>query len=333
MPAQKIASLSSLRHDPRVAYLLVNLATLLWSSNVALGRFLRDQVGPVTLSAARFTLGSLLFAVLLQGASLRGDVARTPFTRRDLLILAGMGLCGVFTFPILLYLSLRFTTATNAALINGTGPLLTLLLAALFLGERVNLALSLGGLISLTGVVLLISGGAAVGQLTVLGFNRGDGLALLAVGLWGLYSILGRQVTRRHSSLRVSAVSSWMALPLLLVAAVFEWRVNPPHLTSQVVLSAVYIGIFPTVIAFLSWNEGVRRVGPNQAMAFYNTLPVFGTLLGYFFLGESLSAQTMLGGLLVIGGGLIAALYGNPPGNKLPKPVPSENQPDPNSQE
>ncbi len=315
MPALKTTSISALRQDPRLAYLLVNLATLLWSSNVALGRLLRDQVGPVTLTAARFTLGALLFALLFKRASPGGKASRSPLTRRDVLILAGMGLSGVFTFPILLYFSLRYTTATNVALINGMGPLLTLLLAAFFLGERVNLALSLGGLTSLAGVVLLISKGASSGQISTLGFNRGDGLALLAVGLWGVYSILGRLATRRHSSLRVSAVSTWMALPLLLVAATLEWRVNPPQLTPQVILSAVYIGIFPTVIAFLSWNEGVRRVGPNQAMAFYNTLPVFGAMLGYFFLGETLSAQTLLGGFLVIGGGLIAALYGSRPRN------------------
>lgn len=330
MPALRTISVSTLQRDPRVAYLLVNLATLLWSSNVALGRLLRDQIGPVTLSAARFTLGSLLFAVLLQRASPRGHAERSPFTRRELLILGGMGLSGVFTFPILLYFSLRYTTATNVALINGTGPLLTLLLAAAFLGERVNLALSLGGLISLTGVALLISGGTATGQISILGFNRGDGLALLAVALWGVYSILGRLATRRHSSLRVSAISAWMALPLLLVAAILEWRVNPPQLTPQVLLSAVYIGIFPTVIAFLSWNEGVRRVGPNQAMAFYNTLPVFGAMLGYFFLGETLSAQTLLGGLLVIGGGLLAALYGSRPRHQASKPDLSLNQPDSN---
>jgi len=292
-----------------MAYLLVNLSTLLWSSNVALGRLLHSQIGPVTLSAARFTLGALLFALLLRRTSPNPE--RSPLTRRDLLLLAGMGLCGVFTFPILLYLSLRYTTATNVALINGTGPLFTLLFAALFLSERVSLALGLGGLVSLAGVVFLISGNGS-GSVTELGFNRGDGLALLAVSLWGVYSIFGRLATRNHSSLRVTAVSTWIALPLLLVAAALEWRVNPPQLTPQVFLSAIYIGVFPTVIAFLSWNEGVRRVGPNQAMAFYNTLPLFGAMLGYFFLGEVLTTKTLLGGLLVVGGGLLAALYGSP---------------------
>ena len=309
----RFAEISRLRRDPRLAYLLVNLSTLLWSSNVALGRLLREQVGPVTLSAARFALGAVLFAWLLGRSSRANPAAHSPLTRRDLLLLAGMGLCGVFAFPILLYLSLRSTTATNVALINGTGPLLTLLLAALVLRERISLALALGGAISLVGVFLLIGSGAVSGAAASPGFNRGDGLALLAVGLWGVYSVLGRLATRHRTSLQVSAVSTWLALPWLLLAAALEWQVNPPQLTPQVILSAIYIGIFPTVIAFMAWNEGVRRVGPNQAMAFYNTLPVYGTMLGFFFLSESLTANTLLGGLLVIGGGILAALYGQPP--------------------
>ncbi len=53
-----------LRHDPRLAYLLVNLSTLLWAGNITLGRALRGQVGPFTLTAARVTIAGLLFVLL-----------------------------------------------------------------------------------------------------------------------------------------------------------------------------------------------------------------------------------------------------------------------------
>jgi drug/metabolite transporter (DMT)-like permease len=69
----------------------------------------------------------------------------------------------------------------------------------------------------------------------------------------------------------------------------------------------LYIGVFPAFIAFLAWNEGVRRTGPSGAMAFYNMLPVYGALLGALFLGEMLNPGQLAGGVLVIGGGLIGA--------------------------
>jgi drug/metabolite transporter (DMT)-like permease len=71
-------------------------------------------------------------------------------------------------------------------------------------------------------------------------------------------------------------------------------------------LAVVYIGIFPSGVAFLSWNEGVRRVGPNRAMVFYNMLPVYGSILGVILLGESLGAQHFIGGGLIVAGSLMA---------------------------
>ena len=68
----------------------------------------------------------------------------------------------------------------------------------------------------------------------------------------------------------------------------------------------LYIGVFPSVVAYLSWNEGVRRVGPGKATAFYNMLPVFGAALGVLFLGEPFGVAQLLGGALIIVGSLVA---------------------------
>ena len=95
-------------------------------------------------------------------------------------------------------------------------------------------------------------------------------------------------------------------LPLLLLAAVWEIQVLPVNLKPDLILSILYIGVAPTVIGFLAWNEGVRRLGSSGAMVFYNTLPLYGALLGYLFLGESIGPAHLVGGTLIIGGGLWA---------------------------
>jgi drug/metabolite transporter (DMT)-like permease len=286
--------------DPRWAYLLVNLSTLLWASNITLGRALRGQIGALTLVAFRFTIAGLIFGIIL---------SRQPPEARPLgsgwLGLLGMGMFGVFAFPALLYLALQRTTATNAALINGTGPLITALMATLLLGEYFSPNRLIGTLISLLGVGLVISG-PSLQILHSATVNSGDIIVLADVFLWGIYSILGRVVMRNRSALSATAYSIWFAIPFLLVAAAFEWSHFPPHLTWSVILAGVYIAIFPTCVAFLSWNEGIRRVGPSRAMAFYNMLPVYGALLGFLFLGETPGWTHVAGGLLVIMGGLTA---------------------------
>ena len=97
-----------------------------------------------------------------------------------------------------------------------------------------------------------------------------------------------------------------MALPLFLGAAAVGWQPAPTNWSWHLVLAVVYIGIFPSGAAFLSWNEGVRRVGPNRAMVFYNMLPVYGSILGVILLGESLGAQHFIGSGLILVGSLIA---------------------------
>jgi len=281
---------------------LVNVATLTWATNMVLGRWLRDQIGPLTLAAARFLIASVLFAALLQ--------RRPPEERhlgRDRWLLLGMAVSGVAVFAPTLYLGLRFTTAVNATLVNGLGPLITGLLAALLIREPMSGRQITGAVVGLAGVIGLISGGSLAFWQAVRG-NVGDLIVLGAVALWGLYSVLGRQVMRHRSALSTTAFSAFLGLPLLLLAAIWEVQTLPVVARTETVLAVLYIGIAPTVIGFLSWNAGVRRLGSSGAMVFYNTLPLYGALLGYLFLGESVGPAHLFGGALIIGGGLWAAL-------------------------
>jgi drug/metabolite transporter (DMT)-like permease len=280
---------------------LVNLATLTWAINMVLGRWLRDDIGPLTLAAARFLIASLFFVALLR--------RRPPQERRlgqDRWLLLGMALSGVVVFTPTLYLGLRFTAAVNATLINGFGPLITGLLSALLIREPMSGRQLTGAIVGLAGVIVLISGGSLAFWQAVRG-NVGDLIVLGAVALWGLYSVLGHQVMRHRSVLSATALSVFLGLPLLLLAAVWEIQTFPVGLRPEGILAVLYIGIAPAVIGFLSWNSGVRRLGSSGAMVFYNMLPLYGALLGYLFLGESIGPAHLIGGALIIGGGLWAA--------------------------
>jgi drug/metabolite transporter (DMT)-like permease len=225
---------------------------------------------------------------------------------QDRWLLAGMALTGVVVFAPTLYLGLRYTTAVNATIINGIGPLITGLLAALLIREPMSRRQLAGALIGLTGVVILISGGSLTFWQT-LGTNLGDLITLGAVTLWALYSVLGRRVMRYRSALSATALTSFLGLPLLLLAAGWETRTMPMSLRLELLPVILYIGIAPTVIGFLAWNEGVRRLGSSGAMVFYNTLPLYGGLLGSLMLNEPIGLAHLIGGALIIGGGIWAA--------------------------
>jgi drug/metabolite transporter (DMT)-like permease len=280
---------------------LVNLATLTWATNMALGRWLRADIGPLTLAASRFLIASLIFALLLQ----RRPVEERRLGRDRWLVLA-MALSGVTLFAPTLYLGLRYTTTANATLINGLGPLITGLLATQLIHEPMSRRQVVGALASLVGIVLLLSGGSLAFWQGVQ-VNIGDLIILGAVALWGVYSVLGRRVMQHRSALSATAFSAFLGLPVLLLAAVWELQRIPLQLRPELIVAILYIGIAPTVIGFLAWNAGVRRLNASGAMVFYNTLPLYGALLGILFLGESLSPAFLVSFALIIGGGLWAA--------------------------
>jgi drug/metabolite transporter (DMT)-like permease len=284
---------------------LVNLATLTWATNMVLGRWLRDDIGPVTLAAARFLVASLLFAALL-----RRQPPEERCLGQDRWLLAGMALSGVALFAPTLYLGLRYTTALNATLINGFGPLITGVLAALLIREPMSRRQIVGATVGLAGVIVLISGGSLAFWRT-MHQSAGDLIVLGAATLWGFYSVAGRRVMRHRSTLSATAFSAFLGLPLLLLAAAWEIRSSPIDVSPRLLLSVLYIGVAPTVIGFLAWNTGICRLGPSGAMVFYNTLPLYGALLGYLLLGEPIGPSHILGGALIIGGGLWAARRDN----------------------
>lgn len=280
----------------------VNLATLVWASNMVIGRMVRDEIGPFALSTARFWVAAAFFYLLLKQQ--RTEISRPR--GKAFLLLLGMALSGVIAFSPLLYLGLHYTTAVNGTIINGTGPLITGLLAALLLREPMSRRQVTGAILALTGVLYLISGGSLEFWRQAR-YNVGDLLVLTAVSTWGLYSILSGRVMRLIPAISATAWSIFIGLPILTLLAIFELYQNPVPLNARLLLILLYLGIGPAAIGFYAWNQGVSRLGASDAMIFYNTLPLYGAILGALSLGEPVGVNHLVGGVLIVSGGLWAA--------------------------
>ncbi|MBW1803804.1 MAG: DMT family transporter [Deltaproteobacteria bacterium] len=281
---------------------LVNLATMCWSTNAVLGRWLRADVGPLTLTTLRFTAVTAFVAILLRGMP--------PAERRygkDTWWRLAMGLSGVIGFSPLIYLGLRYSTAVNAVLIQGFSPLITALIAGVIIQEPVTRRQTLGAVLGLIGVAGLISRGSPM-FLLHLQFNPGDLILLGAAVLWAFYSVFGRRVMRTRSPVAATALSNFLSLPILVAAALFEIQHIPLNLRVETVSAIIHICIVPTFIGYWAWNRAVRTLGAGGAMVFYNTLPLYGVILGATLLGEPLGAVHLVFGGLILGGGLWATL-------------------------
>jgi drug/metabolite transporter (DMT)-like permease len=282
---------------------LVNLATMAWATNAVLGRWLRADVGPLTLTTLRFTVATALFSLLL----LRRPQEERRYGKDKWWIL-GMGFTGVLAFSPLLYLGLRYSTAVNSSLIQGFSPLITALIAGWIISEPVSLRQKVGAVLGLIGVAGLISRGS-LSFLLQLQVNPGDLILLTSAVAWAFYSVLGRRVMRNRSPVAATALSNFLALPILASAALVELHYIPLHLRLETAAAIVHICLVPTLLGYLCWNRAVQALGAGGAMVFYNTLPLYGVIMGAAFLNEPLTPAHFLFGGLILAGGLWATLF------------------------
>jgi drug/metabolite transporter (DMT)-like permease len=282
--------------------ILVNLATMCWATNAVLGRWLRDDIGPLTLTTLRFTVATAFFGLLLR---------RKPLQERrygkDKWWIIAMGLAGVVGFSPLLYLGLRYSTAVNSSLIQGFSPLITALIAGLIIQEPVSKRQLAGAILGIIGVAGLLSNGSLTFLLR-LRFNPGDLILLAAAVLWAFYAVFGRRVMRNRSAVAATALSNFISLPLIAAAAAFELHHIGINLRIETIAAIAHICVVPTIIGYLSWNRGVTTLGAGGAMVFYNTLPLYGAILGATLLGEPLGMKHYFFGGLIVAGGLWATL-------------------------
>ncbi len=287
-------------------YLLLALANLFWAGNWVLGRALREAFGPVTLNFWRWTIAA---AVLLPFAwsQLAG---KGPLLRRNAALLAALVITGVVLFQSLVYLGLRSTTTVNAVLLNCTLPLFMLLCSWVLERERATPGQVLGMLISFAGVAVILVRGK-LGDLLELQFHAGDAWILLAMPMWGIYSVLLKRWPREVGGTAFLLVLSLGGLPLLLAGAAVEMAgAAPTHLTPAALAGVVYVGLFASVGAFICWNRGVAAVGANAAGFSVPLLPAFGTLLAIVFLGEELRAFHLVGIATIMVGIFVATRPG-----------------------
>lgn len=241
---------------------------------------------------------------------------------RSLLVMA---VTGVFLFNSLVYLALTETTSINAALINGTTPILTLFVVAILGGGLPTGVRIFGSAVCLAGVTWVVSRGS-LETLANLSLNRGDLLMLVAAVCWAFYTVIGGNVTREISPLAATTVSAVMALPFLGLFGGYELLTKPVGGISLPVISGLlYIGIGASIVAFLAWNVGIRGVGASRGAIFLNLIPVITAAIAVPVLGETLVLAQLAGGLLVFAGVTIVSRSGD---RKLPgKPPPAGTPP------
>lgn len=280
-------------------YLILSLAPLCWAGNIVLARGVADLLPPVAFAFWRWTLAFILILPF----SLRQLAADRRAIARGWKMLLLLALLGISSFNALLYRAVHTTTAINGALIQSSMPAVIVLLSLVLYREKVSSRQMAGVVLCILGAALIVLRGE-LNTLLAMSFVQGDLLMIIAVSAYGLYSALLRRRPPIHP-LSLLATTFFLGAAGLLPAYLVELTIAGPFpLSREIVLSIVYVALFPSIVAYFCWNKGVDLVGPNRAGLFINLIPVFVSLLSVWLLGESIR-MFHLGGMGLITGGMV----------------------------
>jgi len=297
------------RLTPATAALL-SLPPLLWAGNAVVGRLMAGQVPPMTLNFLRWAIA---FVLLLPWTSwlLRRGSPLWPLWRR----FAVLGLLGVGCYNALQYLALKTSTPLNVTLVAASMPAWMLAFGVLFFGQRLTLRQLAGAVLSIGGVLVVLSRGDwdVLRQVRLV---AGDFFVLLATAAWALYSWLlvkpgdPKEIRGNWAAFVMAQMVFGVAWSGLFAAG--EWAASPQHIAWgwPVAAALAYIAIGPAIVAYRAWGLGVQRVGPNIAGFFGNLTPLFAAVLSAAFLGEAPRLYHALAFALIVGGILVSSRRG-----------------------
>lgn len=284
-------------------YVFALLATILWSGNYVIARGLANQIPPITLAFFRWVIATLM---LLPFAfqELKRD---WKLFRENFWYLSKTGLLGITLLNTFVYIAGQYNEAIKLSIITATAPIFTLLLSLYFFKERISKSRVIGILISIAGILILISNGdlKAIYQ---SGFSLGDIWIILSSISFSGYSILVKGKPEEMGNR--AFLFSIFTLGLLFLTPIYVygvWLYKSWIFATQIIGYILYLSLGASICAFFAWNAAVKSIGPSNAAIIYYSLPIFGTIEAIIFLGEDLKLHHISSFLLIIAGIIIAS--------------------------
>jgi len=276
-------------------YLSVLVSAALFGSVFTLAKLPLATVDPLALSAVIYIIAGLGLIPFAK-ASFRLD------TRRDYYYLAIVTAFGAVAAPVLLLYGLQQTDASDAAILTNGEIVFTIILSAIFFGEKPH------GRVGLLAVILVVVGlFLATTDLklseTILQFNAGNLMILASMFMWAIDNNISRRLTSSVSPAKIAMLKSLAGGLVLLVAALALGRGNAiVGIEPSLWLIIIGMSISGFGGALLLFLQGIKRIGIVKTMSVFSLTPIFGIVIAALVLGESISIfQGIATALIIVG--------------------------------
>lgn len=264
-----------------------------------ISKFGLEMIEPFTFAFFRFLIASIVLLLLVLSRK-----RSIPVEKKDYLKIIGLGIL-IIPFNQTLYLyGQKLTGAGHASLLFATVPIWVFLAAVLHLKEKLVPRRMIGVVVGLVGVGIIMSSGAIeIGMEYLIG----DLYILVAVIAWAYYTILGKPLVEKYGAVRITAYAlasgSLLYFPFGMLQAIqFDYSAA----TAGAWWAVIYMALGTSVIVYVVWYWVLKYMEVSRIAVFHNIQPVIATVVAYYWLGEPLGWTFFIGGLIALGGVVIA---------------------------
>lgn len=267
---------------------LVATFCLIWSSAFSAAKIALADCPPLLLLTARFLIAG---AVVLGAAAAASGATWRGLSRRDLVKLSGLGIANNALYLGLNYVGMRSISSGLSALIVSTNPVLTALLAAVVLDERMTWRKAAGLLLGVGGVAFIVESRIAGGVDSPVGIMFTLAALLSMVGGTILFKRLAP-----NGGLWIGNGVQNLAGGLALVPFAFTLeRVGEITPSWRLVIALAYSALLVSVVGYLLWFHLLTTSGATAASAYHFMMPPLGMLFGWLLLGERVALADFIG--------------------------------------
>ncbi len=283
-------------------YIKLLLTSIFWAGTFIAGRVLGREDGAVSPFCAAF-LRFLFASVPLVIVTRLREKKLPGLKRNEIAPVVLLALSGVFLYHFLFLTGLETIASSRASLIIATCPVFITLFSAFLFKEKLTTVKLAGIVLSVFGAVFVITEGK-IADIFTKGFGKGELCIFGCVICWTIYSLVGKAMIHRLSSLVMVTYSVLLGTIMLFVPAVFgDLFADISRYTFSKDWSAIiYLAVFGTVISYVWYYDGLKKVGPVRTCQFINFIPVFTVIIAFLILNEKITISLIIGAVLVLTG-------------------------------
>ena len=279
--------------------LMMTIAVIVWACAFPFIRIGLDELSFINLTIMRFLVVCIAFFIIL----ILIPKKFSKLQKKDILPIFILGFFGVMVYHLGLNYGEQYISPSAASLIIATIPIYVVILATIFLKEKIKIVKLLGIIIALLGVIIISIWGKENISLEIE-YMFAAFAVLVAAIMGALYTVAGKKLLERYNGLSLTVYAMLLGsvglIPFVIISPTLVTEVAAMSTTAW--FAILFLGIFSTVVGYVIWYVALEMKTASGVSVYLYAIPVLSTIISYFFLGDEITYFFILGGIFVIFG-------------------------------